>query len=301
MMEKEETENVLKSRSYRSCISSAYHDVKDNLWTITKKNWKIFLFIAVLQAAISTWNASLSLGINYVGFDMKPVPLTVCGLLAVASDLLLMAAAFRIINGRALAWNIRRAFSTLPATIVFTLACGIVLLIAFVAYAMSSKTPENIPVWRLAVIALTWLPLYLILSVPVTFVYTRYMIEPETKLRKIFIPAYGNAFRSWGFIVVTGFLALLCYVLINMVLCLPDHVLTIVYNRAAYGTTAYGDPMGLPGYFGILKFFTSLLNHSVGIYLTVFTTYVFYYIYQTVSIKTSDRKARRNRKEDGRQ
>ena len=127
------------------------------------------------------------------------------------------------------------------------------------------------------------------------------MIEPETKLRKIFIPAYGNAFRSWGFIVVTGFLALLCYVLTNMVLCLPDHVLTIVYNRAAYGTTAYGDPMGLPGYFGVLKFFTSLLNHGIGIYLTVFTTYVFYYIYQTVSIKTSDRKARRNRKEDSRQ
>lgn len=153
MMEKEETENVFKRRSYRSCISSAYHDVKDNLWTITKKNWRIFLFIAVLQAAISTWNASLSLGINYEGFDMKPIPLTVCGLLAVASDLLLMAAAFRIVNGRALAWNIRRAFSTLPATILFTLACGIVLLIAFVAYAMSSKTPENIPVWHLANIA----------------------------------------------------------------------------------------------------------------------------------------------------
>ncbi len=296
-METEENESTLKRRSYRSCISSAYNNVIRNIWSITKQNWKIFIAIAVLQALVSTWMSHVSPGLNYVGFDFDAASFITCLVLAILSYTLLNAVVFRIINKKALLWNIKRSFFALFAAIIFTLACAIVLLIAIAAYVFSSKEPQNIPVLHLMIIALAWLPLYLILYIPTDFVFTKYMFEQEMKLRKSFFNAYGSGLRSWGFIFITLFLAFLCAGLIMLVVCLPDHIVDLTSNISAYGTAAYGDPSGLPAYFPALKFATSLLTHGVGIYLSLFFAYVSYYIYQTVSVKGNDRKERKAKKQ----
>ncbi len=296
-METEVNESTLKRRSYRSCISSAYNEVIHNIGTITKQNWKIFILIAVLMAFASTWLSYISPGATYVGFDFKAPSLMACLVLILLLDTFLTAVIFRIINKKALLWNIKRSFSILFTSIIFTLVCSIVLLIAFAAYIFSSKSPQNIPIWHLALITMAWLPLYLILCIPTGFVFTKYMVEPEMKLRKAFLSAYGSGLRSWGFIFITLFLATLCAVLIMVVACLPDYMVDLIANLSAYGTAAYGDPSDLPAYFPVLKFATSFLFHGVEIYLSIFIAYVLYYIYQTVTIKTNDRKARKAQKQ----
>lgn len=296
-MEIEGNESTLKRRSYRSCISSAYTYVKDNAWSITKQNWKIFILIAALQALVSSWALYLSPGVNYVGFDFKATSLALCFILALLSSTLLTAAVFRIINKRTFLWNIKRSLFVLIATIIFTLVCGIVLFAAIMTYILSSKAPQDIPVWHLALITLAWLPIYIILCVPNGFVFTKYMVEPEMKLRKAFLSAYGCGLRSWGFIFITLFLTILCAFLINLIVCIPDHLVDLIKNISAYGTSAYGDPSGLPSYFPVLKFATSFLAHGVGIYLSIFGTYVLYNIYQTVTLKANDRKTRKAKKQ----
>lgn len=288
-MEKEEIKNNMKRRSYRSCISSAYREVKNNLLSITQGYWKLFAVVAVIQGLLSAWMSTLTAGAMYVGFDFKGFQLSICTVLQLATFIALYGSIFTLINGKGIWWNIKRFVKTLPTSILFVAIYLIIAAIAAYVYILSSKDPANIPIINLIVIACLILPILMIITIPLTFVYCKYMVEPKMKLRRNFFRSYINGFRSWGFMFITIFLSTLCIMLFTLVLCLPEYVLAIIQNIAAYSSAANGDPLGLPSYLPAINFIASTWGSMVRIYTVVFYTYVVYYMYQTIECKIKDK------------
>lgn len=288
-MNSEELYNNYKKRSFRSCISSAYKSVIDNIRKTTRENWKLFLVISFALGLFQTWGLTLSSGILYTGFKFKPLPLVLYCIAIFILYLVISARAFSILNKHKLTWNTLRLLKTLPVTFVFLLCYAVVFAVTAYLYIANSNNPANIPLLNIIGIALLLLPVLYIFSLPLSFVYTKYLVEEKAKINNMFFREYMNGLRNWGFLFTTQFLGGLCIILFEATICLPDHLLTLACNISYIGTSSFEDPSGLPEYFYILTALTKTVFYFVRIYVWIFVIYIFYYSYQTIILRTSDR------------
>lgn len=283
-----------KRRSYRNCISLAIKYIASNALDILKENWKVLTFTAVAAAILESWSTVLMLGATYVGMEFHAVASAICTVLTAVLYVAFFAIAYSTVNGKGVRWNLTRSIKTVPLSIAIMLIYIIIWGIACAFYIYSSKNPESIPIYNLLVVGLYTMPLLVVLSVPLPYVYCRYMTEPTVKLGKTFWKDYVAGMRSFGFILLTAILSVLCAGIVALILYMPKYVLLIAQNVSAYGFVSNGDEKGLPEYFIPLFFLVSLFTNVVNIYIAVFYGQVSFHIYETVSCKEHERKEKKN-------
>lgn len=290
---------AFKRRSYRSCIAEAYRHVAGNLWTITKRNWRWFLGLALVGGLLANWEDSVVRSATYVGFDSSPLQMLLLTVVQVAYNFALAAVVYGLINGKNVLHNVRRLLNTVPMVLAFLLAIAAFAVAALVAYALCGKNPEVVPASLVAGGILVAFVVALAVILPAGVVVCKYMVEPQAKLRKIFRKTFASAFRAWGFIFVTLFLAQLCVFIVYFAACLPNLLLHLAYSLSAYGMASMGDPDGLSAGFYVLRGICSFFSSGVMIYLMAFMTYALYFVYQTVECKAQDREAHKSEEKEG--
>ena len=287
----EETKEF-KRRSYLSCISAAYRFVAGDFLNIYKSNWKIFFTFAVASGILGTWGMTLAPGATYIGIDLEPTELTLCGVLVAVLNLVLAAAAYSGINKRGNTWNIMRSLKFLPFALAFVLLYAVITAVACFMYLSQIKDPASVPLLTVLGIAGCVGLVWIFVCLPLSYVNVKYMVEPETDLTKIFGSSYVVGIRHIWFIFTTNFLAVLCACIVRLVLCLPVFVMLFALNISSFGTAAYGDESGMPGYFIPLYLLFSLVAGLVDVYIAVFVIRVNYHVYETIGskIKTANEK-----------
>ncbi|WP_288761906.1 hypothetical protein [uncultured Prevotella sp.] len=282
--------NDFRRRSYRSCVSDAFRTTRKTIWPLTKANWKLFLFLALMQGAIGVWTEYLTPGVMYVGFELHPLSLFMLAIVALATYLTISSKMFATINGRGLRWNFTRQLKTLPVSAGFLIVFLLLSILCIYFCIVKGKNPDSIPLLNALSVPVALSPILLIFSLPLAFAFTQYIMEPERKLYRSLWKSYSTGFRRWGFIFTTIALGELCVIIFQTFVCLPNYILTTAHNYSAIGVSSYNDAPDLPAYFYPLLFGVSTFSGMVKICVTLFEVYTLYYMYQTICIRQKERK-----------
>ena len=286
----------LKKRSYRACISDAFRSTCRLIRRLTAGNKVFFALFAIAQGIAGVLTEYVKPGLLYVGFEPHIGALVLLLTVVAVSSLLIDCKMWSTVNGRGIGWNITRLLKTLPVSLCFIAAYLAAAATAAYFYISASKAPQDIPLINLAGIAATLLPILMIFTLPLAYVYTRYLVEPGVSMRKTFGRAYGDGFSHWWTIFLTLLLATICIFIVEAALCLPYHILSAANDRAAITASVYGDASAMPSDYYALVFTASLFGGIVSIGIAMFKTYTLYNIYQTIRISAGER---RTRKADG--
>ncbi len=281
-MDTEGKKEEYRKRGYRSCVSSAMCDTVSSLRRTTKGHLLGFVVAAAAMSALYTWMLALMPGIAYVGFEFKGVQFAVSSLLMVVLALVIASSLFSIVNGRKVAWNIRRGLKLVPINFVFLILYVVLGAICCFAYMFTRQNVAEIKLTTLLGVFGLVLPLLFVFVFPMVYVNAKYMLEPDSRIMGIFRSSYAVGFRSWGFLFATMFLVSLCIFIADVVFCLPAYLLMLIENISAYGIAAHGDAVSLPVAFYVASFFIFLFVSLVRICLQIFFTHTVSYVYQTV-------------------
>ncbi len=291
---KNETGKEYRKRGYRSCVSAAIHDTANTLRHTTKRTLLCLAAAVVAMSALYTWMLTLIPGVMYVGFEFKGTQFAVCSALMAVLAFAVGASLFSAVNGKTAAWNILRGMKLIPVNLLFLILYALVGAGCCLAYLYTKQNMAEVKLTTLLEIYAMVSPLLFVFMLPMTYVNTKFMLEPETKIRKTFRRAYAAGFRSWGFTFATVFLAALCIFIADAILCLPAYISLLIENIAAYGTAAYGDATGLPTTFYAMSFAIFIFAVAVRISIQVFATHTAKYIYQTVEACAENRKRKKD-------
>ena len=282
VMDREEKKEEYRKRGYRSCVSSAMRDTLSSLHRTTKGHLLCFVVAAAAVSALYTWMLTLMPGMAYVGFEFKGMQFAVSSLLMVVLAFVVASSLFSMVNGKKVAWNIRRGLKLVPINSVFLILYVVLGAVFCFAYMFTRQNVAEIKLTTLLGLFGLALPLLLVFVLPMIYVNVKYMLEPDSRIMGIFRSSYAVGFRSWGFLFATMFLVSLCIFIADVVICLPAYLLVLIENISAYGIAAYGDSVSLPAAFYIASFFIFLFVSLVRICLQIFFTHTVSYVYQTV-------------------
>lgn len=278
-------ENDFKIRGYRSCISSAFYAVTNNLRALTLAHWRMFLLLIVCMSALDVWVQYILPGATYVGFELKRGQMMAACAFAFIVYLVVSSTLMSVINRRTLLWNVVRNIKLIPVNLLMFLVYIVLTVVCSVIYIRCSDNPTRILLFNIFALAALLLVVYFVIALPMSYVNMKYMMEPGAKMRRMFFSSYKAGMRSWGFIFVVLFLAMLCVTMAYSVICVPVLVMQLIQNISSMGMATNGDSAGLPWYFMLLYFVISLCVSFVKIYLQLFLVYAMYYVYQTIECK----------------
>ena len=123
----------------------------------------------------------------------------------------------------------------------------------------------------------------------------KYVMEPETKLRRIIFKSYATGLRHWGLVFTALFLAALCVALCALLVSIPLFIVIAADSMSVYGVNVLGDPTGLPSYFTTIQVIVFALTFFIWAYINIFTVFVCYFLYG--SIETREKEKRIAKKE----
>lgn len=286
-MATEEIKDSLKVRSYSGCISAAFMAIRDKAIPTTRKYWKIMLIISVLQTALFTFSSTLTNGMVYVGFPLETSQIAICTILTFILYYCVEGCIFSLVNGQKAVWSIVRLFKTIPVQIVLYLIY--ILFIVGGTYALmtiTGKATNQTTLFQVVGIALIMIIPMLVLIVPTMYVFTKYLVEPDSRLYADFFHDYKLGFKHWGLIFLTMLLSALCICIVEATLLMPVHMLELIKNVEAYSMVSQGDEPALPHYFIALYALFTFIKSFVELYIFAFAVYATYFVYGTIKLKS---------------
>lgn len=276
-----------KSRSYISCLSEAHRMLFDNIRQIFSKTWIFVLVLSILSATY------FSIHIHAMLYGTNTALTTGICITAVATlcaQVVYLARVMFLINGRPMIWNIKRCTNITACYIGF---CFILTLIyAAITYGIvlskgSVTLAELLPVFYIFggvsfVIMLIMLP----------FIYVglKYIMEPDSKLRKIITKSYVTGLRYWGFIFIALLLATLCTSICGALVSIPTLIVMAANALSVFGVNYLGDPTGLPSYFTVIQFTVVTFSSFICLYINIFAIFVCYFLYGSIETKEKEKK-----------
>lgn len=278
---------LYKSRSYTACLTEAFNTCTHNLKTIFMHTWGFALAFA-LTASLCV---SAATGIQTNGAGAAAVAcFFVFTLLLIAASAALYGRATTLVNGRKTGWNVKRAARLTLVALCFYVVVTI-LIGAAAAVVVSTQDVAHNPTAALAVSAganalmlLVWL-----LALPYVYVFAKYMIEPDAKLRRLLFASYKTGLRYWGFIFTTEFLAWLCMTVCAVIIALPAVIIISAKAMSISGVNAFGDPTGLPAGFEAMQFGWFALAAFIWSYISIFSMLVGYFIYGSIETRIKEK------------
>lgn len=279
---------LYKSRGYTACISEAFGTFAHNLKTIFLHTWVYAVVMSLLfSLLVSSATTILTDGLTVA----DSVCLLVSLLLSLCAMIVLFARASMLINGQKAGWNIRRVARIAIITLAFYVLVGIILGLVTVLIAPSGNAAQNsAPVLITSLITNSISLVIWLVVLPFLYVFSKYLIEPDSKLRRLVFRGYKTGFRHWGFIFTTVFLAYLCEAVCAVILALPAVIIMSARLASINGVTTLGDPSGLPAYFDVMQFGLFALATFIWAYISIVILFVYFFMYGSIETREKEKR-----------
>lgn len=280
------TEILFTRRNVPECMGMAWSLMSTNIARMSKALWLPAVVLAVLCAATATWQVlggiftTAGISLWYV------VGLFAATLLIVLASVFLDAKIFKLLNLQTVGFCFARAVKAFCIHLALTLIALVVVWgIATSDVLLASSGTLSAPLSMLLFLGEMVVVAILLLAVfsPVIFALTKYMVEPQTKLRLIW-QDYRRGLRSVGFIVAFYLLCAVVLIITYLIIALPAVIATGAAAMSDAGV-ATGDPSGLPAHFGVLYALTIFITTFVAIVLRVWSLFATYYMYASIEAK----------------
>lgn len=283
---------ISKSRSYTACLSEANKMLFDNIRAIFGRTWTYCTALAVVAAV---YLSLYSHAMIYGNSTALTASLCVLSTIMLAAEIAYYARIMFLINGRPMKWNIIRTAKLAACYICFIMLIS--LLFTGITYAVILAKQPVTPL-QLQPLLATFGAITLAISLlmlPYVYVAMKYVMEPETKLRRIIFKSYATGLRHWGLVFTALFLAALCVALCALLVSIPLFIVIAADSMSVYGVNVLGDPTGLPSYFTTIQVIVFALTFFIWAYINIFTVFVCYFLYG--SIETREKEKRIAKKE----
>lgn len=279
--------SLSKSRSYIACLSEANKMLFGNIRTIFSRTWIHCTVLAVVTAIY----ISLYLHAMLYGYTMTTkIGVGIFSLLMLAVSVVYFSRIMFLVNGRPMKWNLVRS----TKLTICDVCLNIILLLIYsgVTYlVVQSKQPTDIiqlqPMFTVFGASALIISLLLL---PYVYVIFQYMMEPESKLRKIIFKSYTIGLRHWGLIFIALLLAALCIFICSMLVSIPMLIILSANSLSVYGVNYLGDPTGLPSYFIVIQLIVFILTFFIWSYINIFTIFVGYFLYGSIETREKEKK-----------
>lgn len=279
-MDQQEKTNVQKVRSYRGILSAGLRLYINAFRRFFKASWLMALIYALINAAVGTLTA-----------------IKVPELIAV---ILLQLQRFHGI-----------ILDTLQPYIVTYVECLVLVIATIIAQTLAQGTvyallkdhseTGDIPMpaswWKPStrmmgrtlkgvLCTVICFPLLIIIpfALPLFYVFTKYIMEPNTGYWTTLRNSYGRGMGNWGTLFLVYFLTGLFVILAALIIMLPAHILFLANYQAQMGVLI-GDPLGMPSYMLPLTFFTFVLCGFLYFYSCLPLLINGYYAYGSIEAK----------------
>lgn len=288
-----ETE-LYKSRSFSSCIKAAYVLFSTNIKAIFKKTWLPALIYALILSASVMMNMP-DKALTDAGLSKPIVTFAAMAsiyILDLAVGTWFLASFISLLNGKNFKLNLRRSIIltglSLLITIVFMLVgyLGKTLVTSMlVSMKASASTMVIAPLATTIVLAIIFMAILL----PFSYSSMKYLVDHATKVIDIIKKDYCRGWHHWGFLFATLLMVILILCILTLVLFIPFIIITLAQGINQLGMLD-GDPSGVPSYFGVLLFVTTLITMYLFAYVTVWAYFVLYYAYGAIEALEKEKK-----------
>ena len=284
-----EKEFIYKSRSFSSCIQAAYKLLCENTRNILRCTWLPVLLLGILSGIFVTINmrdpriealVEAHTGWFLAFFAISIPAILVCAFWALAR---LMS----MLNGQRRRWNVMRllgifAFEVIIVAVASALIWGGVWLLArHLGADIPTTLTDN---W---VVVLAALLVVFLLSLPLNYVFMRYLIDEDANL--LSFKAYRTGLRYLGFIFITYFITGIITGIITLIISIP---LIILVTAHTYSIVGYlnGDPLGMPAHFIALHAATYAVTLILLWYVSMFVLLVTLFMYGSIEKQREERR-----------
>ncbi len=266
-------------------MGAAWKLLSTNIKRVGKAVWLPALIFALVSSVAAVFN--LSLQANLLSGNVSAE--TVAGLFLLTASLLLAVAflnarIFKLLNLQPMKFCFERSFKSMIISISMTLLFAVLLLglgagcFLMVYNGMIASTLALVSFLTLGFIVLV---LTLVFYSPMTYALTKYMVEPESRLKMLW-KDYKAGLQKCGFIVSFILLSAIVLSISFCIIALPGVIMMLASLFSLQGL-ALGDPSGLPENFPIIFAATTFLTSLVATMLQVWYLFATYYMYGSVS------------------
>lgn len=274
-------------RNISECLGAAWTLMSTNLGRIVKALWLPTLVYALAEAITAPLSlAFVKHSILCQGTIADIVAITTLTIIAIAAIIVAYAKTIKLLNEQTFKHNLTRSLKSFLIAAVFFIAMFAIYMtiIGGTSYIISNgKMSQTLATIATVIISVIFIVIAFILYCPLNYVLTKYMIEPETKMKHI-MKNYRTGMRSLGFIAGCILLCMLLMGTIYNITALPAYIATLAATLSNDGI-AMGDEAGMPGYFpyicGLATFFATI----VYMLLTIWYTLVSYYQYASIEAR----------------
>lgn len=280
-------EGLYKRRNISECLGAAWTLMSTNLGRIVKALWLPTLVYALAEAIIAPLSlAFVKHSILNHSIIADSVAITILTIIAIATMIVTYAKTIKLLNEQTFKHNMTRSLkSFLIAAIFFIVMFAIYMaIIGGASFIINNgKMSQTLGTIATVIISIVFAIIAFILYCPLNYVITKYMMEPETKM-KHFMKNYRTGMRSLGFIAGSILLCILLMGTIYNITALPAYIATLAATLSNNGI-ARGDAAGLPGYFPYICGLTTFVAAIVYLLLAVWYTLVSYYQYASIEAR----------------
>lgn len=235
-------EGLYKRRNISECLGAAWTLMSTNL-SIVKALWLPTLVYALAEAIIAPLSlAFVKHSILNHGIIADSVAITFLTIIAIATMIVAYAKTIKLLNEQTFKHNMTRSLkSFLIAAIFFIVMFAIYMaIIAGASFIISNgKMSQTLATIATVIISVVFAIIAFILYCPLNYAITKYMMEPETKM-KHFMKSYRTGMRSLGFIAGSILLCMLLMGTIYNITALPAYIATLATTLSNNGI-ARGD------------------------------------------------------------
>ncbi len=275
---------VIKNRSYAACITEAHRMLFSNIKIIFKKTWPFAAACAVTSALVYFFCTK---AVIYEDFSTIGPAISI--VLSLCASIAYMAKVMTIMNYQDMKWNVMRNIKACLCSIAF--AALLVIILIAVNSAVNGLLPEMAQknMYAFALTNLVTITIMGCAMLPYSYVGMKYIMEPETKLKKIIFGAYKTGVRHWGFIFATLLLAFLCVTVCTFVITIPMGILFLAKSLSLSGVAYSNDPSGLPPYFDLMQSAAMAITSFVCIYINMFLIFVYCFMYGSIEAREREK------------
>ena len=305
-MEKEKEGILLKSRSSRACIADGFRLYLGQFKRIFRYTWFVALVFAVVNGLFGTYfvmeypRLLVALQTNSVGLpQLAGMSAVVIGgsVLVLVAYVLLGGYLFSMLNAhkataemlwtpKMLHFDRRAVWRMVKAMLWMLLFAAVIGGIVAAVVMLGNRLLARMTGLGLAVVVLIALG---VLSVPLYYVFYKYLLTPGLKFTSVLSAGYAIGMRHLGSLLAVVIVTLLVVNIVAVLLSLPMQILYMANIQAQTGVLM-GDPLGMPTYMPKLTAAVFILASFLQAYVVMASAFPLYYAYGSIEVNEDERR-----------
>ena len=305
-MEKEKEGILMKSRSSRACIADGFRLYLGQFKRIFRYTWMVALVFAVVNGLFGTYYVTeyprllVALQTNCVGLpQLAGMSAVVIGgsVLVLVAYVLLGGYLFSMLNAhkataempwtpKMLHFDRRAVWRMVKAMLWMLLFAAVIGGIVAAVVMLGNRLLARMTGLGLAVVVLIALG---VLSVPLYYVFYKYLLTPGLKFTSVLSAGYAIGMRHLGSLLAVVIVTLLVVNIVAVLLSLPMQILYMANIQAQTGVLM-GDPLGMPAYMPKLTAAVFILASFLQAYVVMASAFPLYYAYGSIEVNEDERR-----------